>query len=175
MTEDDSTPDRLDADGIACTLTEEEADRRRECATDELLPHIEAVEKRDGDEGDDERDDGKGDGGKGDDGKGDGGKEDDGKENDGRGNGDDEGDGGEGDGGAEPRVTLTFAGTDEAVEAMTEFVRLEHQCCSFARFDLEVTPGAEANRLTVSGEGADAMFEQGMKPLLAEYDPELLS
>ena len=123
MTENDSNPDRLDAGGIACTLTEAEAERRRERARSDLFPHLEAVEAEDGEAG----------------------------------------------------VTLTFAGTDEAVEAVTEFVRLEHQCCSFARFDLTITPREEANRLAISGEGADAMFEHGMKPLLEEYDPKLLA
>jgi hypothetical protein len=121
MTENDSTPERLDADGIAYTLTEAEAERRRERASSDLFPHLESVTAEDGD------------------------------------------------------GPITVAGTEEAVEARTAFGRREHQCCSFARFDLTITPRDETNRLAVSGEGADAMFEQGMKPLLEEYDPELLA
>lgn len=121
MTENDSTPEHLDADGIACTLTEEEAQRRRQRATSELLPHLEATESRD-------------------------------------------------DG-----AVLTFGGTDEAVAAAMEFVRNERQCCSFAHFEIEIPPRSEPIRVTISGEGADAMFEQGIKPLVAEYDPELVA
>lgn len=121
MSEDDSTPDRIDVDGIGCTLTETEAERRRERATDELFPHLEAVERRD-------------------------------------------------DG-----VTFEFEDTDGAVESVMEFVRLEHQCCSFATFDLELRPDDEAARLSISGEGSVEMYEQGMKPLLAEYDAELVA
>ena len=72
-------------------------------------------------------------------------------------------------------VVLTFEGTDEAVAAAVEFVRREHQCCSFAHFDIEITPHSEPIRVTISGEGADAMFEQGIKPVVAEYDPELVA
>lgn len=121
MSRNDSTPDQTDADEVGCTLTETEAERRRERATDKLFPHLEAVERR------------------------------------------------------EDGVTFEFEDTDEAVENVMEFTRLEHQCCSFAAFDLQLRSDDEPARLTISGEGSVEMYEKGMKPLLAEYDAGLVA
>lgn len=120
MTEANSTSERIDADDAGCSLTETEAQRRRERVTDKLFPFLEAVERPD-------------------------------------------------DG-----VTFEFEDTEEAVENVMEFVRLEHQCCSFAVFDLELRSDDEPARLTISGEGSTEMYEKGIKPLLAEYDAELV-
>ncbi|MFB6296791.1 MAG: hypothetical protein ABEH66_08160 [Halobacteriales archaeon] len=71
--------------------------------------------------------------------------------------------------------TVTMTVDDGALDVVTTYVRLEHECCSFAAFDLTVTPYDDPIELTMRGEGLDALFEEGLKPMVEEYDPSLLA
>lgn len=64
---------------------------------------------------------------------------------------------------------FVFDGSDEMLEAVTTFLQRETDCCPFARFTLEVTPGLEAVRLLFAGpEGTKDLLEAGL------FDEEFL-
>lgn len=127
LSDDDLTrPDELDGETIACTLPDDEAEKRLAWLRSELVPHLESIEPRaDGSKSPAERDD----------------------ENLANG------------------YTLTFA--EEALEAVMRFTRHEHWCCSFAHFEIHVTPGEDPNELSVYGpEGTDEMFDEEFVALM---------
>lgn len=63
---------------------------------------------------------------------------------------------------------------DEGLEGATTFVRREHECCSFATFELTVTPGDADDVLAIHGpDGTDEMFRTLVDRLDAEFDVEL--
>lgn len=129
--EDLHRPDELDGETVACTLTGDEAEKRAAWIRSELVPHLEAIERREGGA------------------SGDGETAVDSAASSADGSDDDE----EAKGG----YTLVFA--EEALEAVMRFARHEHWCCSFAHFEVHVTPGEEPNELSVYGpEGTEEMF-----------------
>lgn len=144
--EDLHRPDELDGETVACTLTGDEAEKRAAWIRSELVPHLEAIERREGGAS------GDGDSGDSDDGEvasGDGETAVDSAASSADGSDDDE----EAKGG----YTLVFA--EEALEAVMRFARHEHWCCSFAHFEVHVTPGEEPNELSVYGpEGTEEVF-----------------
>jgi hypothetical protein len=71
------------------------------------------------------------------------------------------------------RVTMTL--DDDALDTASEYVRLEHECCSFLAFDLHVTPHEEPIELELSGEGVGQAFEEGLRPMVEADDPGLLA
>jgi hypothetical protein len=59
-------------------------------------------------------------------------------------------------------VVVRFDGTDEALEALAEFTSNELQCCSFAEYEIAVSPPYEETVLTVTGpDGTTEMFQDG--------------
>lgn len=55
--------------------------------------------------------------------------------------------------------TLTFDGTDGALPALGRFVAAERECCSFADYEIAVSPPYEEVRLAITGpEGTKAVF-----------------
>ncbi len=132
--EDLHRPEELDGETIACTLTETEAEKRAAWIRSEMVPHLEAIERREG-----------------------------GASGDGDGTSShDESDAEETSGG----YTLVFA--EEALEAVMRFARHEHWCCSFAHFEVHVTPGEQPNELSVYGpEGTEEMFGEEFVSVMA--------
>ena len=56
-----------------------------------------------------------------------------------------------------------FDGSDDVLEAAATFVRREADCCPFARFHLEVSPGLEEVRLRFTGpDGTKELLEGGL-------------
>lgn len=63
--------------------------------------------------------------------------------------------------------TLTFDGTHEALPAVTAFVADELACCSFAEYEITVSPPYEKTHLTITGpEGTKELFREGLVGLL---------
>lgn len=63
----------------------------------------------------------------------------------------------------ETGVVVRFDGTDESLKALAEFTANESQCCSFAEYELTVTPPYEETRLTVTGpDGTRELFRDGL-------------
>ena len=59
-------------------------------------------------------------------------------------------------------VVVRFDGTDESLTALAEFTANELQCCSFAEYEITVTPPYEETHLTVTGsEGTKELFHEG--------------
>lgn len=52
-------------------------------------------------------------------------------------------------------VTLTFAGADETLASVAEFVRAESSCCPFATFEVVVEPPYERTRMTMTAPDRD--------------------
>lgn len=60
-------------------------------------------------------------------------------------------------------VAVRFDGTDESPRAVAQFVADELQCCSFAEYEITVSPPYEETVLTVTGpEGTREMFREGL-------------
>lgn len=58
---------------------------------------------------------------------------------------------------------FVFAGRDEVLDAVSTFLQRETDCCPFARFTVEVSPGLEEVRLLFAGpEGTKALLEEGL-------------
>lgn len=58
---------------------------------------------------------------------------------------------------------LLFAGSDEVLDAVATFLQRETDCCPFARFTVEVSPGLEEVRLLFAGpDGTKALLEEGL-------------
>jgi hypothetical protein len=65
---------------------------------------------------------------------------------------------------------------EPAVDGITTFARREHECCSFAHYEVHLTPGDGPNALSIYGpeETAD-LFRAGLvEPLVSEFDAELV-
>ncbi len=63
--------------------------------------------------------------------------------------------------------TLVFAGTDESLSAAAAFVAEELKCCSFAEYEIAVSPPYGETRLTITGpEGTKELFGEGLVGLL---------
>ena len=63
--------------------------------------------------------------------------------------------------------TLAFEGTDESLSAAAAFVADELECCSFAEYEIAVSPPYEETRLTITGpEGTKELFGEGLVGLL---------
>lgn len=69
----------------------------------------------------------------------------------------------------EGRITVRFEGVAKPLSALASFVAAEHECCSFAAYDLVVEPPYEATRLEVRGpEGTAELFREGFADVLAK-------
>lgn len=69
----------------------------------------------------------------------------------------------------EDGLDLRFEGTDESPQAVARFISDELQCCSFAEYDITVSPPYEETVLTVTGpEGTRQMFREGLVQRLEE-------
>jgi hypothetical protein len=67
-----------------------------------------------------------------------------------------------------------FVVDDDGLGGVTTFARREHECCSFATFELTVTPGDADSVLAIHGpDGTDEMFRDLVDTLVAEFDVEL--
>lgn len=63
--------------------------------------------------------------------------------------------------------TLRFDGADEALLAVASFTANELQCCSFAKYSIDVSPPYGETRLTITGpEGTKPIFDEGLIKLL---------
>lgn len=59
--------------------------------------------------------------------------------------------------------TLRFDGTDAALLAVASFTVNELQCCSFAKYTIDVSPPYNETRLTITGPpGTKAMVGEGL-------------
>lgn len=66
-------------------------------------------------------------------------------------------------------LDIRFDGTDEAPQAVAQFISDELQCCSFAEYEITVSPPYEETVLTVTGpEGTRQMFREGLVERLVE-------
>lgn len=67
-----------------------------------------------------------------------------------------------------------FVVAEEGLAGVTTFVRREHDCCSFATFEVTVTPGDDDHVLAIHGpEGTVEMFRDLVDTLVAEFDADL--
>ncbi|MFT4904062.1 MAG: hypothetical protein ACI8UR_000611 [Natronomonas sp.] len=58
---------------------------------------------------------------------------------------------------------FVFRGTEEVFEAVSTFVKREAECCSFARFRIEVPQAFETVRLQFDGpDGTKQLLEEGL-------------
>lgn len=63
--------------------------------------------------------------------------------------------------------TVVFDGSSSILPAVATFVSNELQCCSFADYEISLSPPYEETRLTITGpEGTKAMFRNGLIALL---------
>lgn len=69
----------------------------------------------------------------------------------------------------EDGLAIRFEGTDESPQAVAQFISDELQCCSFAEYEITVSPPYEETVLTVTGpEGTRQMFREGLVEQLEE-------
>lgn len=69
----------------------------------------------------------------------------------------------------ESGVEIRFDGTDESLTAVARFASNELKCCSFAEYDITVSPPYEETVLTVTGpDGTRQMFREGLVERLEE-------
>lgn len=69
-------------------------------------------------------------------------------------------------------VAIRFEGTDEALLAVAEFTSHELACCSFADYEITVSPPYDETVLTVTGpEGTRTMFREGLVDRLEAEAP----
>lgn len=63
----------------------------------------------------------------------------------------------------EDRLDVRFEGTNESLQAVVQFTSDESQCCSFAEYQIIVSPPYDETLLTVTGpEGTRRMFREGL-------------
>ena len=63
----------------------------------------------------------------------------------------------------EDGLEIRFKGTDDSLQAVAQFTSDELQCCSFAEYDITVSPPYEETVLSVTGpEGTRRMFREGL-------------
>lgn len=71
--------------------------------------------------------------------------------------------------GDEDGLHIRFEGTDDALPAVAQFTADELQCCSFAEYEITVSPPYEETVLTVAGpDGTREMFRDGLVEKLEE-------
>jgi len=71
---------------------------------------------------------------------------------------------------SEESLSVRFEGTDETLTAVAQFVANELLCCSFAEYDLSVSPPYDETVLTMSGpDGTRDMFREGFVGRLEEW------
>lgn len=71
---------------------------------------------------------------------------------------------------SESDLAVRFAGTDETVTAVAQFMANELICCSFAEYDLSVAPPYDETVLTMRGpDGTRDMFREGFVGRLEEW------
>ena len=69
----------------------------------------------------------------------------------------------------EDGLNIRFEGTDNALQAVAQFTADELQCCSFAEYEITVSPPYEETVLTVTGpDGTREMFKDGLVARLEE-------
>lgn len=72
----------------------------------------------------------------------------------------------------EDGVVIRFEGTDESLRAVARFTSNELQCCSFADYEITVSPPYEETVLTVTGpEGTQQLFRDGLVERLEAESP----
>ena len=60
-------------------------------------------------------------------------------------------------------LDIRFDGTDESLQAVAGFASNELQCCSFAEYEITVSPPYEETVLTVTGpDGTRQLFREGL-------------
>lgn len=60
-------------------------------------------------------------------------------------------------------VDIRFNGTDESLQAIARFTSNELQCCSFAEYEITVSPPYQETILTITGpDGTRQMFREGL-------------
>lgn len=60
-------------------------------------------------------------------------------------------------------VDVRFDGADESLRAVARFTANELRCCSFAEYDITVSPPYEETVLTVTGpDGTRRLFREGL-------------
>lgn len=70
---------------------------------------------------------------------------------------------------SEDGLEIRFEGSDESLQAVAQFISDELQCCSFAEYDITVSPPYEETVLTISGPGGTRqMFREGLVERLEE-------
>lgn len=66
-------------------------------------------------------------------------------------------------------VDIRFDGADESLRAVAQFTSNELQCCSFAEYNINVSPPFEETVLTITGpDGTRQMFVEGLAERLEE-------
>lgn len=66
-------------------------------------------------------------------------------------------------------LDIRFEGTGESLQAVALFISDELECCSFAEYEITVSPPYEETVLTVTGpEGTRQMFRGGLVERLEE-------
>jgi len=69
----------------------------------------------------------------------------------------------------EDGLEVRFDGTDESLRAVARFTSNELQCCSFAEYDITVSPPYDETVLTVTGpDGTRQLFREGFVERLEE-------
>lgn len=71
---------------------------------------------------------------------------------------------------SEEGLAIWFAGTDATLPAVAQFMAAELICCSFAEYELSVSPPYDETVLTISGpEGTQDMFREEFIERLEEW------
>jgi hypothetical protein len=66
-------------------------------------------------------------------------------------------------------VLARFDGTDESLEALAKFISNELHCCSFAEYEITVTPPYNETHLRITGpDGTKELFTDGLVDRLEE-------
>lgn len=69
----------------------------------------------------------------------------------------------------EDSLEIRFEGTDESLQAVSQFISAELQCCSFAEYEITVSPPYEETVLTITGpEDTRQLFREGLVERLEE-------
>ena len=69
-------------------------------------------------------------------------------------------------------VDVQFAGTDESLKAVAQFISNELVCCSFAEYEIKVSPPYDETILSIRGpDGTREMFLEGFVERLETESP----
>lgn len=72
----------------------------------------------------------------------------------------------------EDSLDIRFEGTNESLQAVAQFTSNELLCCSFADYEIKVSPPYEETVLTVTGpDGTQQMFREGLVDRLEMESP----